>query len=289
MRTINKVLALLGYQGIGKVLSVILLVSSSNAQELSFNPLKMNFEYGASYYYYKEMILKDESNSKETFMELTSSPVLHTFTADIRRYINYRWNSETLITLTLGNVNYNSMRTGSATGEDNFILAIENTVNYCVNNNVCANFGYGFRYLDNDSNQSVTTTGSFGYERENYLHFLPIGLKINKRVENPYIEWYQVRTKYYHFLDGRQISHFTRFGCESDLKNKQNSGYGVEASIRLYNKNKKWFYGGQIQYWDIEASDNMPVKCFGAESYGSEPANTTFMAGLIVGYRYLQS
>ena len=51
MRTIKKILAPYGYQGMDKFLSVILLVSSSSAQELSFNPLKMNFEYGASYYY----------------------------------------------------------------------------------------------------------------------------------------------------------------------------------------------------------------------------------------------
>ena len=272
-----------------KALVICLYFVYSNVSAITFDPIKVNFEYGMNYYYYKEMIIKDETNEKEMFMNLTSSPVIHSLTADVRKYINNRWNSELLITLILGNVDYESQRTGSASGEDNLILALENTINYCFNSYVCANFGYGFRYLDNDSTQSVSTTGSFGYERENYLHFLPVGVKLSKKIENQYIEYFQVRTKYYQLLDGRQISHFKHFGCQDNLKNKQSSGYGFETAIRLYNRDKKWFYGAQIQYWEIDVSDSITLNCFGNDSYGSEPANSTVMAGLIIGYRYLKS
>ena len=94
-----------------KALVICLYFVYSNVSAITFDPIKVNFEYGMNYYYYKEMIIKDETNEKEMFMNLTSSPVIHSLTADVRKYINNRWNSELLITLILGNVDYESQKT----------------------------------------------------------------------------------------------------------------------------------------------------------------------------------
>lgn len=272
--------------GVRKVFWVLCVVVVAYGGGVPFSPIKINFEYGVNYYHYKEMMMKDNGWGKEVFMNLTSSPVLHTFTLNLRRHIDYHWVNEGYATIILGDVDYESSSTGSASGEYNMIMVLENNLNYCLSNAVCMNMGYGFRYLNNDSTQLVTTTGSFGYKRENYLHFMPVGIKLDRAIGNHYIGSMQLRSKYYVFLDGRQVSHFEQFGCESDLKNRQNSGYGFEASMRFYNRDKRWYYGGQFQYWDIEASDSIRFTCIGANPAVSEPANTTTMAGVMVGYRF---
>jgi len=281
------------YKGSCRINKIRFLVSlliwcsaSGQADKLAFSKPKINFEYAPSYYRYEETIFKTDENQNEVFMTLTSVPVLHSFTCDIKRYFDYDWYNEIRTSLILGNVNYNSTSTGSASGEDNLIFTFENTINHCFKNYLCGTFGYGFRYLDNDSQLTITSTGNFGYERENYLHFLPIGLSFERNIDFKKFSRALFQTKFYLLLDGRQVSHFSRFGCDADMNNKQNSGFGVESTARLYANDRRWYYGAMFQYWKIDASDTVAVPCFGSSSYGSEPDNTTTMISVLMGYHY---
>ena len=254
----------------------------------SYTPYKISIEYAPSYYRYEEKVFNEETGSKDYFMSLTSMPIIHAFTLDYRRFIHHDWFTQTLATVVLGNVDYNSDGSGYVNGEDNLIFTLDNSMNYCHNNTFCSSVGYAFRYLDNDSGLSMTSTGNSGYERENFLHLVPVGFSYRHPLFSSKLSSSLIRWKYYYLLDGWQISHLSNYSsCDSDLKNKQRKGFGIEASLRLYSNDRKWFYGANAQYWKIDESDEVKVPCFGADNVGSEPENTTFMFGIIVGYHYL--
>jgi len=256
------------------------------AETPAYGPYKINFEYAPSYYRYEEKVYNEDTGQQDIFMSLTSSPIVHGFTMDVRRYIDHDWYAQSLISLVIGNVNYYSSRTGYVNGEDNLIFLFDNNIHYCQHNRVCGSIGYALRYLDNDSSLSVTSTGNVGYERENFLHLIPLGLSYKHNLFLPEVNAVTMQAKYYWLLDGWQISHISRFGCSRDLKNKQNTGYGVEASLRMYVPNSTWFYGASFQYWSIDASDVVTVPCFGSLNVGSEPENQTYMFSLLLGYHY---
>ena len=268
---------------------LLLLYLNCPANPLSvYNPVKVNFEYTPSYYRYQEKIYNEDTDSKDYFMSLTSQPIVHSLTLDFKRYISHDWYTQIFANLVLGNVFYDSNGSGYANSEDNLILMIDNSINHCRNAALCASLGYAYRYLDNDAGRSVTSTGNTGYERENFLHLIPIGISYRSELIPHRFSSELLRFKYYYMLDGWQISHFSYYsGCDTDLKNKQKSGFGLETSLRLYSLDRKWFYGANIQYWKIDESDVVALPCFGADNLGSEPDNTTLMIGLIVGYQYL--
>jgi hypothetical protein len=86
-------------------------------------------------------------------------------------------------------------------------------------------------------------------------------------------------------LDGNQISRLKQLGCQSDLSNRQSSGYGVELTSRFYDNARKWYYGISGQHWHIDDSDMQRVSCFDQNIYANEPENRTTMASIIVGYQ----
>jgi hypothetical protein len=244
----------------------------------------ISFEYAPSYYRYVETVLSDASDSQEVYMTLTSAPVAHKLTAIMKRYLSYDWYNQTDTSFILGNVDYTSSNAGSVSGQDNLIFVLQTTLNHCWANAYCVGLGYGFRYLDNDSRHSITTTGNFGYERENYLHYLPIVLTAERLFHNQRFNRFQLQTKGYYLLDGNQISKYSKLGCESDMHNRQNTGYGAEIIARLYANDRKWYYGIGAQYWQIEASDTVRIPCFDGNHYGNEPDNTTTMISAVIGY-----
>lgn len=261
-------------------------ITSANPVNTIFSPTKINFEYSPSYYQYEEKTWDNKSASEQMFMRLTSAPVVHSLSIDFRRYVHNALYSEVLMGFVVGNLNYDSRSSGYVSGVDNFIFTLENSLNYCSATVICTSVGYGFRYLDNDASVRVTSSGYSGYERENYLHYLPFGMKYHLQLHQKYFSSMQLRAKYYLLLDGKQISHISRFGYDSDITNKQNSGYGFDASVRLYASDRKWFYGARYQYWKIDASDTVNVPYNGSTISATEPANTTTVAGVIVGYHY---
>lgn len=265
---------------------ILASVSSIYASPVIFGPYKVNFEYATSYYRYNEKVYNSSTGAKEEFMKLTSSPFVYGLTSDIRRYIKNNWYAESLVNVVLGHVDYSSAITGESAGEQNVIFMLDNSINNCISQTVCTSIGYTFRYLDNDSSSTITSTGNTGYQRENFLHLVPIGIKYSKNLYHHRYSSLQMRTKFYYLLDGRQVSHLSRYGC-GDLKNKQNEGYGYEGSVRLYAADKKWFYGASFQYWKIKASDIVSTLCGGNTTIGSEPENSTIMAGITIGYHYI--
>jgi len=149
-------------------------------------------------------------------------------------------------------------------------------------------FGFGYRYLNDDSSGKITSDGSSGYERVNHRIYSPVGMEWTMRMEN---EWSIGATAEYDFLWwGKQISHLSNANSSfGDVKNSQKKGYGLRGSIKLQKNTEKIDYIIEpfIRYWNIAQSDNANVTYSGViVGYGYEPKNNTTELGLNLGVRF---
>ena len=156
-----------------------------------------------------------------------------------------------------GTVDYNSNRTGSATGELDWYIEARGLVgkDWAINDAVLSPYtGVGYRYLFNDG-RGITSTGYWGYRRESNYFYLPIGI-IHRRALNDQAKL-ESALEYDHLLAGKQISSLSDGGRGySDVTNNQNSGYGLKLSV-MYQKNT-WTIGPYAHYWDISKSNMAP-------------------------------
>jgi hypothetical protein len=180
-----------------------------------------------------------------------------------------------------GTVDYNSVSTGSASGEPDWYIEARALVgkDWAINDAVISPYtGLGYRYLFNDG-RGITSTGHGGYRRQSNYLYLPIGiihriaLKDQARLEST--------LEYDDLLTGTQISSLSDVGGGySDVTNNQSSGYGLRLSA-MYQKNK-WAIGPYVYYWNIGQSDIVPEIQNGVPTgYGLvEPKNNTVEFGL---------
>ena len=180
-----------------------------------------------------------------------------------------------------GTVDYNSVNSGSASGEPDWYIEARALAgkDWAINDAVISPYaGLGYRYLFNDG-RGITSTGYGGYRRQSNYIYLPVGLfhrialKDQARLES--------MLEYDQLLAGTQISSLSDVGGGySDVTNKQSSGYGLRMSI-MYQRNK-WAVGPYVYYWNIGQSDIVPEIQNGVPTgYGLvEPENNTVEFGL---------
>ncbi len=112
----------------------------------------------------------------------------------------------------IGLVDYNSYRTGSATGDPDWYIEARGLVgkDWAANDAVLAAYtGIGYRFLFNDG-RGITSTGNWGYRRESSYFYLPIG--ITHRVALPDQARLVSTLEYDHLLAGKQISRLSDGG-----------------------------------------------------------------------------
>src|SRR5205814_2130376 len=117
--------------------------------------------------------------------------------------------------------------------------------------------GIGYRQLDDNGANVVTSSGALGYDRESTYWYLPIGLQGAQDYGNGWRAQSQVEFEY--LIGGRQRSKFGSTpgleGLES-LSNDQSDGLGFRVSIRLQ-KLDQWFnfiVEPYFRYWKIDDS-----------------------------------
>ena len=116
--------------------------------------------------------------------------------------------------------------------------------------------GYGYRYLEDDSEGRLTTTGYIGYKREANYYYAPIGLMVYVNAGYGFV--LGVCLEYDHFWQGVQKSYLSgAISGLSDLENKQKHGYGYRGSIKIKKKIKPLdiLIEPYFRYWKIEQSD----------------------------------
>lgn len=191
-----------------------------------------------------------------------------------------------------GEVDYESVSTGSAKGEKNYMfesrMTIGSTLPVQTDLNVTPYIGFGYRYLNNDSAGIQTTTGAYGYERESRYYYMPVGIESKKQLSE---DWsYRLLLEYDFFFDGDQISHLDDVSTVySSVRNDQNKGFGLKTGIKLIKENPNYdFYLEPFwNYWHLERSDFSSITCDNIPcAVGYEPKNRTSELGFKLGTRF---
>jgi hypothetical protein len=194
--------------------------------------------------------------------------------------------------LSYGQVDYTSINTGSMDSIDDILCEFRALTGCnispqpeCV---IVPYFGYGYRYLSDDSQNRVTTTGHLGYKREANYYYAPIGIIATKDMGNGFI--LGVDLEYDFFLLGIQKSYLSdAIPGRSDLENKQKTGYGYRASLKI-EKQQKYLdivIDPYIRYWKIEQSESADISDSGIIiGYGYEPKNYSTEYGLKIALRF---
>ena len=191
-----------------------------------------------------------------------------------------------------GTVDYQSEGTGSESGISDYTAEVRVLAGWDINlserNRLTPFAGFGFRYLLDDGGGGVTDTGYWGYDRESYYGYLPVGIEYTTRSRN---NWsLGVTLEYDIFIDGTQKSHLEDGDAGfSTLKNDQNHGYGMRGSFRVtkHTDNVDFFVEPFARYWHISDSDCAELTYAGAAvGYGLEPENRTAEYGFRLGLAY---
>lgn len=180
---------------------------------------------------------------------------------------------------------YTSKNTGSMENDPTWYVDLKLLLGYEIsdkssNISLSPYTGIGFRYLDNDTSNILSSTGASGYLRINKLYYVPLGIiSTYKWGNNRKLE---IQIEYDHLLYGKQlsdlkgISHYTR-----DAIHHQYNGYGINGHV-LYTI-KKTSVGPFFKYWNIDGS----TKDFNSSNpyvYTIEPANNTVEVGIKVSF-----
>ena len=109
--------------------------------------------------------------------------------------------------------------------------------------------GIGYRYLNDDSSFDPA-----GYERESNYLYVPLGYQFDSSHKAGWSLGFGAEFDF--FLIGEQKSYFSKFGF-NDVYNRQSSGYGYRASVRLQQKSKYTIFAIEpfYRYWDIDDSE----------------------------------
>jgi len=142
--------------------------------------------------------------------------------------------------------------------------------------------GFGYRYLRDESNGRVTSTGARGYLRESNYFYSPVGVTILNDFKNNWV--IGLTLEYDLFWKGRQKSHLSDANAAyNDLENNQNNGYGLRGSLLIKKIAGRMSYSLEpfIRYWNIDKSDIQNITYNGIIwGYGWEPQNNSTEVGL---------
>lgn len=180
-----------------------------------------------------------------------------------------------------GEVDYRN--SGTLDNIDDYMIETRLTVGYDIPlpsglTFITPYFGFGYRYLNDDSSGMVTSTGARGYERESNYYYFPIGIMTYSKIGNGWS--YGVTVEYDIFWKGKQKSHLSDVGPGyDDIENDQEDGDGFRASIKFEKKLKHmgFFIEPFFRYWAIEDSE---VTSDSAGRYWYEPENKSTEIGL---------
>jgi len=198
--------------------------------------------------------------------------------------------------LSFGQVEYKSRNTGTAHNENNVQFEQRVLLGYSVISDesvppemcysVIPYLGIGYRCLNNDASDKVTTTGHRGYARESHYLYSPLGFEVNCRFEDkPGSRDGSIglTCEYDHFWRGKQISRLSDADAGfNDIRNTQRKGYGFRGSIKLKSKGRKFDLLCEpfMRYWNIRKSRDANVYYAGTIwGYGWEPQNNTVEIG----------
>lgn len=201
-------------------------------------------------------------------------------------------------------VDYSSPNSGKIENIDDIVFEARGLIGYDLINeamgarsdtlSLIPYIGLGFRYLNDDSSGKISSTGAYGYERESRYFYSPVGIELTKYFVSEYSMgafWSIGFTGEYDiFWAGRQNSYLRKVDPNyGDLHNKQDSGYGWRASVRvcMHTSGVDLVIEPFYRYWNIDRSDDANLTYAGfIWGYGYEPKNSTDEIGCKVAVKF---
>ena len=148
--------------------------------------------------------------------------------------------------------------------------------------------GLGYRFLNQTGGGLTTSTGAVMYDRQSTYFYIPVGLKQRSLSAGGGILESTFELDY--LVSGNQFSGLSvmnnfSYSNSSDVNNRQNSGYGLNASV-MYKRQDGWSLGPYWKYWNISKSDLGTWTYTSGSTSVYEPANTTEEFGFKALYQF---
>lgn len=162
-------------------------------------------------------------------------------------------------TIAYGQVDYSSTSSGESSDIDDVMVETRGIIGFVASQTAKTKIipytGFAYRFLQDDSENKLTSTNHLGYLRESNYYYSPIGIKIDMALDNGW--HFKPTLEYDIFWFGEQESFLGYVAGYEDIKNDQEDGYGWRASIAFTKKAKTFEYGVELFYrfWDIDDSE----------------------------------
>jgi hypothetical protein len=130
--------------------------------------------------------------------------------------------------------------------------------------------GLGYRWLYDDGGGKRTTTGAYGYDRQNQLLYVPVGYVLKNT------DGSSAKFQFNYLIEGQQDSYLSDVAGYADIRNKQKDGYGLDLSYMPAGSKWEIF----AKYWNIDTSTTNSSR--GSNNItlaGTEPKNKTIEIG----------
>lgn len=184
-------------------------------------------------------------------------------------------------TVAYGQVDYSSTSSGESSDIDDVLVETRGIIGMVASQTetvkIISYTGFAYRFLQDDSENKLTSTNHLGYLRESNYYYSPVGVKIDFAMENG---WHIIPTLEYDiFWFGEQESYLGYVAGYDDIKNDQEDGYGWRASLAFIHQTPSLKYGIELFYrfWDIDDSE---VTRDSADRRWIEPHNETREFGI---------
>ena len=152
-------------------------------------------------------------------------------------------------------------------------------------NDLHAYVGIGQRYLSDDSSGMRSSTGAYGYSRQQYYWYIPIGINLRQSLGRGVSV--SLRAEYDYFLMGRNFSGIDEVcgGDAGDFRQFSGEGFRVSANVAfpLSQGGRSMVVEPYYRTWEIDDSETRLLStpnCNGNSAYYLEPHNTSDEAGV---------
>ena len=186
-----------------------------------------------------------------------------------------------------GKVDYQSNGTGSMKGNADLLADTRILMGYQMKGWTPYS-GFGYRYLQDDSRNKVSTTGATGYLRRANYFYIPLGVTAPLEYYISGIQlfdgWHiNAFVEYDLFVYGLQKSYV---GATGPLNNDQYNGWGARASVQFVKEFEslyKLVLEPYVKHWHIDDSFPNCTVGGGFSICGLEPDNKSTEFGVKIG------
>jgi len=177
--------------------------------------------------------------------------------------------------------------TGTVDNIEDYLLEIRGLAGYdffiTESSMITPYIGFGYRQLYDNFGGTISSTGTWGYDRESKYCYIPIGIETFSDISNGW--FFGITAEFDYFLEGKQTSYLSGHDPGyNDPENKQKDGYGFRGSLKFQKKGERIGYIIEpfIRYWKIDKSEIENITYNGTYlTYGWEPENKSTQIGIM--------